>query len=184
MRVHATLTEEDFLEYTRFYFREIPGGKKLLANSQRVVWVLVFLFPALVGYILSVVVQVRDGIFMFVVMLVIMAALSPLCRRRIRKQIEVNSLKALRSDRNALFHLPCTIEITPGHLTHENELMYARISWKAVENVFEQPGYLFILLGSAMGTYIIPLRSFDSPGDAAAFAIAARGYFLEAHPTG
>jgi hypothetical protein len=184
MRVDVVLDEKDYLEHIKFYYRSTPGGIALIRRTERNLWVAIVLTPILIGMVMLLAGRPQDGIFMALATLVILAALFPFFRKRMRAKIVENSLAVLRSDKNALYFLPATLEITPEYHSRETELSYVRIGWKAVENIYETPTHLFIFLGSAMGANTIPLRCFNSPQDAAAFAMAARQYLEQAKAAG
>lgn len=180
MRVDVVLDEQDYLEHIKFYFRGTPGGIAQIRRLERNQWMAILLLPFIVGMAILMAGKPLEAALMGFALLVILAALFPFFRKRMWAKTVENSLTALRSDKNALYFLPATLEITPEYHSRETELSYVRIGWKAVENIYETPTHLFVFLGSAMGANMIPLRCFNSPQEASAFAMAARQYLDEA----
>lgn len=178
MTVRFELTENDYMAYARYHFRNSPDGR---ASSRRMViygiaGVLLFAFatkddpqfglqhPQAYAMRLGQVVLLAGAM-----MYVYLGLLRPYMMRAVLK----SSMRKVLG----------TTEIT---LTEEavrvaNAEGQGRLKWRDCQGVLEEGDYYFILIGP-LRAFVVPKRAFGSPEEAVQFHDEARGRFLAAQP--
>jgi len=157
LRIDYELTTDDLLDFNMYHANHSETVKKAL-TLQRLMGPVLFMIILVFLTILKVEPLLTFYLPFFIIMSILWVIFYP---KYFRKHIQRYSKKMLTEGKSKGITGKHTLTLTDNELIESNESRETKTKWASVQDIVRSDT-LMIIYTSAMGGYIIPLRSFES----------------------